>query len=124
VFVDESLPPLVDDDAAQAQQQKKKKDEAPGKNPMRPGGRPLADGCFTVELDLSHFVRVHEERKQKTLMIIVADRSGSMKGKPWRQVRVPPLHTGHRPLRARLTCSHAYTRAHTRSLAHHRSRSR
>jgi Mg-chelatase subunit ChlD len=54
---------------------------------LRPGGRPLADGCFTVELDLSHFVRVHEERNQKTLMIIVADRSGSMKGRPWRQVR-------------------------------------
>jgi Mg-chelatase subunit ChlD len=52
----------------------------------RPGARPLADGCFTVELDLSHFVRVHEERKQKTLLIIVADRSGSMKGTPWQQV--------------------------------------
>lgn len=75
---EETLPPLVDDEQRKIEARKN----------LRPGGRPLADGCFTVELDLSHFVRVHEERNQKTLMIIVADRSGSMKGRPWRQVQI------------------------------------
>lgn len=76
----------------------------PERKDLRPGARPLADGYFTVELDLSHFVRLHDERKQKTLMIIVADRSGSMKGQPWRQVRILCLWP-FAPMNADCKCS-------------------
>lgn len=84
VFLSLSSEDLAEEERTRAES--KKKD-------LRPGARPMADGVFTVELDLSHFVRLHNERKQKTLMIIVADRSGSMKGQPWRQATLPLINS-------------------------------